>query len=88
MKRVFSVMFGVVLMASVASAQQPPGPTGLAAGLRTSYNNIKTNLTEAAEKMADAEYAFKPSPEIRSYGGQLGTSRTSTTCSALRSRAR
>src|SRR5262245_2817098 len=70
MTRVFSMMCGVLLVASVASAQAPS--TGLAAGLQNSYNNIKMNLTQAAEKMSDADYSFKPSPEIRSYGGQLG----------------
>jgi uncharacterized damage-inducible protein DinB len=41
-------------------------------GLQRSYNGIKTNLTEAAAKMPDADYGYRPSPEIRTYAGQLG----------------
>jgi hypothetical protein len=29
------------------------------------------NLTEAAQKLGDADYSYRPSPEIRVYGGQL-----------------
>ena len=72
MKRVLCLVSGAMLVASMAQAQgAAPGPTGLAAGLQRSYNGIKLNLTQAAEKLADADYGFKPSPEIRSFGGQL-----------------
>jgi uncharacterized damage-inducible protein DinB len=70
MRRTVSIVCGIVLTASAASAQQPS--TGLAAGLQAAYNNIKRNLTEAADKMPDADYGFRPSQEIRTYGGQLG----------------
>lgn len=72
MKRVFCLIAGAVLTASIVSAQQPaPGPTGLAAGLQRSYAGIKLNLTQAADKMAEADYTFTPNPDIRTYGGQL-----------------
>ena len=32
----------------------------------------KTNLTRAAEKMPEENYAFKPTPEIRSFGQLVG----------------
>jgi len=65
-----------LIMASIASAQQAPaaggGQTiGLASGLQRAYAGIKANLTEAAEKLADADYTYRPSPEIRPYGGQF-----------------
>jgi hypothetical protein len=69
--------FGLVVMfAATANAQQAPagggGQTiGLAAGLQRAYAGIKANLTEAADKLSDADYSYRPSPEIRPYGGQF-----------------
>lgn len=73
MKRVLCFSFGVLLAASTGSAQAPAGgqKISLAQGLQRSYNGIKTNLNEAAAKMPDADYSFTPSPEIRTYAGQL-----------------
>ena len=76
MMRAFMFVIGTVLLASSASAQMPGGAggqtIGLAASLQRSYAGIKQNLTEAADKMADADYGYRPSPEIRPYGGQFG----------------
>ncbi len=75
MTRVCALAVGTALMiltSNLATAQQAPPPRGLAEGLKASYAQIKANLTEAAGKLGDADYAFTPNPEIRSYGGQLG----------------
>ena len=74
MKLRLLLAFSLVLTASAASAQAPAGgqKISLAQGLQRAYANIKLNLTEAADKMAEADYAWRPSPEIRPYGGQLG----------------
>ena len=72
MKRVFCFVAGATFVASVAGAQPPaPAPAGLAAAIQRSYNGVKLNLTETAEKVSEADYGFKPSPDIRSFGGQL-----------------
>jgi len=76
MKSAICLVFSVLLItASIVSAQQPPaagGQTiGLALGLQRSYAGVKANLTEAAEKLADADYTYRPSPEIRPYGAQF-----------------
>jgi len=76
MKSATCLVFALLLItASVASAQAPAaggGQTiGLAAGLQRSYAGVKANLTEAAEKLADADYSYRPSPEIRPYGAQF-----------------
>jgi uncharacterized damage-inducible protein DinB len=65
---------GALLVASTGSAQAPAGgqKISLAQGLQRSYNGIKTNLNEAAAKMPDADFGYRPSAEIRTYGGQLG----------------
>jgi hypothetical protein len=59
-------------MASAVSAQTPPAPqpTTIAVAIQRAYATIKTNLTQAADKMPEADYGFKPStmPEMRVYG--------------------
>ena len=40
--------------------------------LQRAYNGAKLNLTEAAGKMPDADYAYRPSPDIR-LAGPLST---------------
>ena len=73
----------LVFSASAARAQgqAPAAPQGggqqggqtisLAEGLRRSYNNIKLNLTEAAQKFGEADYSYTPSKDIRVFGAQL-----------------
>jgi len=69
MSRVLTVFSGFVLVATAAAAQPPPpGPVGTALGLQRNYAQMKNNITSSAEKMPDADYFFKPTPDIRSYG--------------------
>jgi len=68
MKRVLTVFSGIVLAASAAAAQPPQGPVGTAQGLQRSYAQTKNNITASAEKMPEADYFFKPTPDIRGYG--------------------
>ena len=72
-RRVVGVASGVLMVATVALAQGPP-PAGLADGLRQQYQQLKTILTQAAEKMPDADYMSKPStmPEVRGYAQLFG----------------
>ncbi len=75
MNRTILLMLGLSLSVATASAQAPDGggqKFGLAASLQRQYNGIKTNLTEAANKLSDAEYSFRPSPDMRVYGAQFG----------------
>ena len=76
MKAAVCLMFACTLMASVAQAQAPAAAQGgqtipLAEGLRRSYNTMKMNLTESAQKFGEADYTYTPSPAIRGYGAQL-----------------
>jgi len=69
--RVFCIGVAVVLTAMTAAAQPaPPGQTTIAANLQRQYLTVKTNFTQAAEKMPEADYSFKPSSmaEMRTYG--------------------
>ena len=88
MKRVLYVVPVLALFTSVAFSQAPAGAKRtLQASLQQGYAGIKTNLTQEAEKMPEADYTFKPgsTPEARTFAqviahiaqSQLGT------CSAL-----
>ena len=81
MKAVICLMFACVLTVSTAEAQAPAAPQGgaqqggqkipLSEGLRRAYNTVKLNLTETAQKLGEADYSYRPSPDIRVFGGQL-----------------
>ena len=77
MRSTLCLTFGVLLItASMASARQTPAGGGgqtisLASGLQRAYAGIKANLTEAADKLPDADYTYRPSPDIRPYGAQF-----------------
>jgi uncharacterized damage-inducible protein DinB len=36
------------------------------------YNQIKNNIVKSAEKMPEADYSFKPTPAVRSFGQIIG----------------
>jgi len=78
MKAAVCVFFAACGDSGKQQAQQAPAAAQgggqtvpLSEGLRRSYNTIKMNLTEAAQKFGDADYSYSPSPEIRPFGGQL-----------------
>jgi hypothetical protein len=72
MKRVLCIGAAIALTATTVSAQAPatPPPTTIPIAIQRAYATIKTNLTQAAERMPEADYGFKPStmPEMRVYG--------------------
>ena len=79
MKRVTYVVSTAVLVLAVTAFAQPPGggqggqKIGLATSLQRGYNAFKTNFTQAAEKMPEADYSFKPgsTPEARTYAAAI-----------------
>ena len=69
MTRVAFMFFGCVMVAAVAAAQGPQqGPVGTAMALQRNYAQLKSSITSSAEKMPEADYFFKPTPDIRGYG--------------------
>jgi hypothetical protein len=73
MKCALCVFSGMILVASVAAAQGlAPTPVGTAVGLQRAYGQLKTSVTMSAAKMAEADYFFKPTPDIRGYGQLWG----------------
>jgi uncharacterized damage-inducible protein DinB len=67
------ILTGAALLAGPAFARAQAQPTApqtftLSGNAVRGYQNIQRNLLEAAEKMPDADYAFKPTPEVRPFG--------------------
>ena len=77
----FCLASAVLLVATAAAHAQtpapaapaaPPAPQTLSAGLKRFWDNHKRNLGEAAEKMPEANYSFKATPDVRSFGELVG----------------
>jgi len=56
-------------LASAAHAQSGPSAANEA---KQAYNRVKTVLTRAAEKIPDADYSFKATPDVRTIGALIG----------------
>ena len=90
MKRVVYVMSAVTVLAvSALSAQMPQGQkVGLSTSLQRGYAGLKRNFQAAAEKMPEADYAFKPgsTPEARTFAQVIShiTQSQFGQCSALK----
>lgn len=80
MKRVLTICAAASLMGAVTAwAGQPPAAGGggrgqvrkvdVATGLQAAYQAFKRNFTQAADKMPEADYTFKPgsTPEARTF---------------------
>jgi len=55
-----------------APAAAPPALETMAGGLAQLYRSIKANVIEAAELMPEEHFAFKPAPDVRSFGELVG----------------
>ena len=62
-----SLLFALMLAGAASSRAQSP----LISELQQSYGQIKGALTAAAEKVSEADYSFKPTPQVRSYGEEV-----------------
>lgn len=71
MKRVICVVSGILLAASAAFGQGAPQRVTVAVRLQQAYNQLKTNITQSAAKMTDADANFKASPENRTFAQQF-----------------
>src|SRR5437899_5676660 len=69
MKKI-ALLVCVSLTSIALFAQSASDP--LSAGNKGTYTMIKNNLVKAAEKMPEENYAFKPTPEVRSFGQLVG----------------
>lgn len=75
MKYVFTGLFVAALAVPSAYAQMgggAPQTITLAAGMQRSYEGVKRNLTEMAEKMPEADYGFQITKDVRTFGQLFG----------------
>jgi len=68
-------MWQLVLVASVlavptAAQQSPTDP--LASALKRQWDGIALNLKESAEAVPEPRYSFKPSPDVKTFAGEMG----------------
>ena len=62
----------VLLAAAPLLAQEAPKRATLPESLRSMYESVQRNVTEAAQAMPEEHYGFKPTPEVRSFGEIVG----------------
>lgn len=62
-----AVIASIASSTRVCAAQSNP----LSAGLQSDYQTIRDYFIRAAEKMPEADYGFKPSPDVRTFGQQV-----------------
>lgn len=60
--------FLTLLMSSLAGVFALQAQPSLSTEVKNAYNGIKNNILKAAQAMPEADYSFKPVPEIRSFG--------------------
>ena len=71
-KRIFAYSIMLTLGATASALAQTAPANPLSAGAKKSYDIIKGYVTKAAHKMPEEHYAFKPTPEVRSFGQLIG----------------
>ena len=90
MNRRLAFILAVVCTCTYAVQAQNPAPPaqtapGMSGEIKQMYNGIKNNLTKMAEKMPEEHYAFKATPDIRTFGQLIGhvADAQARTCSAV-----
>src|SRR6187549_2435022 len=78
MRRALTIAALVACAAAPGAAQTSDGGAdqllspSMAASVRAMHGVIRRNLAEAAAAMPAADYAFKPTPQVRSFGQLIG----------------
>jgi uncharacterized damage-inducible protein DinB len=62
-----AILVAILGSGSPVKAQNNP----LSEGLKRDYQAVRDYFLRAAEKMPEAEYGFRPSPDVRSFGQQV-----------------
>jgi uncharacterized damage-inducible protein DinB len=76
MKRllILVLLLGVSAVPALAQAPATAGAAAdpLSRAVKSMWDGVKRNVAESADKMSEENYAFKPTPEVRSFGQLLG----------------
>ena len=80
----FALLLASLAVPAAALAQAPSAPAGPAAEALSAYNRQKVNVVKAADKMPEADYQYRPTPEIRTFARIVNhvTEAQSQSCSA------
>ena len=70
--KILKYVVAVSVAATASFAQQPTNPNPLSTGAKVFNGMVTANVVAAAEKMPEASYSFKPTPEVRSFGELVG----------------
>lgn len=63
-----SVLSAMFFLDAPVSAQTPATGNPVAAGIRTTWEGSKRNLTLSAQQMPEADYSFRPVETVRTFG--------------------
>jgi uncharacterized damage-inducible protein DinB len=73
MKRTSLLLIALVVAAPAFAQGMKSAPApGMVETMRGSFNYVKDFITKSAEQMPEADYAFKATPEVRSFGQIVG----------------
>ena len=61
----------VIILGTGWSLRAQGVPDALSKDVKQDYRTVRDFVVRAAEKMPEADYAFKPTPEVRSFGQQV-----------------
>ena len=66
----WAAMSVAIFCAPVAAQEQPAAQDGnaISRAIRGVWDGAKRNLTESADQMPEADYAFKPTDQVRTFG--------------------
>ncbi len=67
MKRALSVLLVAVAAPALGQGMKAAPPSGAVGMLRGSYTYVEGFIAKAADQVPEADYAFKPTPEVRSF---------------------
>src|SRR5437667_3197894 len=87
MNRYSVILLGATIACGCAFAQNE---NPLSTEVKAAYTNVKNNILKAADKVSEADYAFKATPEVRPFGQLLGHVSDSNlrTCSTMNGTAK
>ena len=73
MKRFSLLLIALVVTAPALAQQAKSAPSGgMAEAMKPTLAYVQDLIMRSAEQMPEADYAFKPTPEVRSFGQLIG----------------
>jgi uncharacterized damage-inducible protein DinB len=90
MKTTMTRTFVMLLTFAGLAVLQAQTDNPLSTEVKGSYTNVKNNILKAADKVSEADYAFKATADVRAYGQLIGHVADSNlrTCSAINGEAK